>query len=193
MQLLDRQQALAIAPLWRLGFRPFFLAGALFALLAVALWAAALHGLTNPAVPGGMLAWHRHEMPFGFGLAIIAGFLLTAVQNWTGRPGLSGRPLIALFGLWLTARLAWFAPVPLHLLIAVQLAFIGLLITQMARQLIAARQRNNYPILLVLSLLALCQSLTLAGLAMGDDDLQRRGALAALWLIAVMLSLSTLR
>ncbi|TXR38960.1 NnrS family protein [Ectopseudomonas mendocina] len=189
MQLLDRKRALAIAPFWRLGFRPFFVAGALFALLAVALWAAVLHGLTSPAVPGGMLAWHRHEMPFGFGLAIIAGFLLTAVQNWTGRPGLSGRPLIALFGLWLAARLVWFIPVPLALLIALQLAFIGLFIAQMARQLIAARQRNNYPILLVLSLLALCQSLTLAGLALGDDSLQRRGALAALWLIAVMLSL----
>ena len=189
MQLLDRKRALAIAPFWRLGFRPFFVTGALFALLAVALWAAVLHGLTSPAVPGGMLAWHRHEMPFGFGLAIIAGFLLTAVQNWTGRPGLSGRPLIALFGLWLAARLVWFIPVPLALLIALQLAFIGLFIAQMARQLIAARQRNNYPILLVLSLLALCQSLTLAGLALGDDSLQRRGALAALWLIAVMLSL----
>ncbi|WP_192984617.1 NnrS family protein [Pseudomonas sp. EggHat1] len=189
MQLLDRQQALAIAPLWRLGFRPFFLAGALFALLAVALWAAALHGLTNLAVPGGMLAWHRHEMPFGFGLAIIAGFLLTAVQIWTGRPGLSGRPLIALFGFWLAARLAWFAPVPLPVLIILQLAFIGLFIAQMAHQLIAAKQRNNYPILLVLSLLALYQSLTLAGLAIGDGDLQRRGALAALWLIAVMLGL----
>lgn len=97
-------------------------------------------------------------MPFGFGLAIIAGFLLTAVQNWTGHPGLSGRPLITLFGLWLAARLAWFTSVPLPLLIAMQLAFIGLLIAQMARQLIAARQRNNYPILLVLCLLALCQS-----------------------------------
>ena len=189
MQLLDRKRALAIAPFWRLGFRPFFVAGALFALLAVALWAAVLHGLTSPAVPGGMLAWHRHEMPFGFGLAIIAGFLLTAVQNWTGRPGLSGRPLIALFGLWLAARLVWFIPVPLALLIALQLAFIGLFIAQMARQLITARQRNNYPILLVLSLLALCQALTLAGLALGDDSLQRRGALAALWLIAVLLSL----
>lgn len=189
MQLLERQQALAIPPLWRLGFRPFFLAGALFALLAVALWAAVLHGLTNPAVPGGTLAWHRHEMPFGFGLAIIAGFLLTAVQNWTGRPGLSGWPLITLFGLWLEARLAWFAPVPLAMLIVLQVAFIGLLIVQMARQLIAARQRNNYPILMVLSLLALCQALTLTGLAQGDDNLQRRGALAALWLIAVLLSL----
>ena len=189
MQVLDRQRALAIAPMWRLGFRPFFVAGALFALLAVALWAAVLHGLTNPAVPGGMLAWHRHEMPFGFGLAIIAGFLLTAVQTWTGRPGLSGRPLIALFGLWLAARLAWFVPVPLAALIMLQLGFIGLFIAQMAHQLITARQRNNYPLLLVLSLLALCQSLTLTGLAQGDDELQRRGALAALWLIAVMLSL----
>ncbi|RIA17807.1 uncharacterized protein involved in response to NO [Ectopseudomonas oleovorans] len=189
MQLLDRKQALSIPPVWRLGFRPFFLAGALFALLAVALWAAVLHGAPGLAVPGGLLAWHRHEMPFGFGLAIIAGFLLTAVQNWTGRPGLSGWPLISLFGVWLAARLAWFVPVPLAVLITLQLAFIGLFIAQMARQLIAARQRNNYPILLVLSLLALCQSLTLAGLAMGDDGLQRRGVLAALWLIAVMLSL----
>lgn len=189
MQLLDRKQALSIPPVWRLGFRPFFLAGALFALLAVALWAAVLYGVAGLAVPGGMLAWHRHEMPFGFGLAIIAGFLLTAVQNWTGRPGLSGWPLISLFGVWLAARLAWFVPTPLAVLIGLQLAFIGLFIAQMARQLIAARQRNNYPILLVLSLLALCQSLTLAGLAMGDDSLQRRGVLAALWLIAVMLSL----
>ncbi|MDH0099650.1 NnrS family protein [Pseudomonas sp. GD04158] len=190
MQLLDRNRALAIAPLWRLGFRPFFLAGALLALLAVALWAAVLQGvLASPTVPGGLLAWHRHEMPFGFALAIIAGFLLTAVQTWTGRPGLSGRPLMALLTLWLAARLAWFSPVPLSVLIALQLAFVALLIAQMARQLIAARQRNNYPILLVLSLLGLCQGLTLAGLAQGDEALQRRGALAALWLIAVLLSL----
>jgi uncharacterized protein involved in response to NO len=190
VQLLDRNRALAIAPLWRLGFRPFFLAGALLALLAVALWAAVLQGLLSaPKVPGGLLAWHRHEMPFGFALAIIAGFLLTAVQNWTGRPGLSGRPLIALFALWLAARLVWFLPLALGVLIAAQLAFIALLIAQMARQLIAARQRNNYPILLVLSLLGLCQGLTLTGLALGDDALQRRGALAALWLIAVLLSL----
>ncbi|MGG2399575.1 NnrS family protein [Pseudomonas sp. SH1-B] len=190
MQLLDRKQALAVPPLWRLGFRAFFLAGALFALLAIALWALALQGLASPSsIPGGMLAWHRHEMPFGFGLAIIAGFLLTAVQTWTGQPGLSGRPLILLFGLWLAARLVWFVPVQLSVLIGLQLAFVGLFIAQMARQLISARQRNNYPILLVLSLFALCQSLTLCGLALGDDALQRRGALAALWLIAVLLSL----
>lgn len=86
MQVLDRRKALAITPLWRLGFRPFFLGGGLFALLAVPLWLAA----------GGWLVWHRHELLFGFALAIIAGFLLSAVQTWTGQPGLQGRPLMLL-------------------------------------------------------------------------------------------------
>src|SRR5690606_33859580 len=152
VQLLDRQRALSIPPLWRLGFRPFFLAGTLFALLAVAFWAALLQGLLPaPTVPGGLLAWHRHEMPFGFGLAIIAGFLLTAVQSWTGRPGLSGRPLLALFGLWLVARRAWFRGTPLALLIGLQLAFVLLFGVLLGRQLVAARQRNNYPILLLVA------------------------------------------
>lgn len=190
MQLLDRKQALAIAPLWRLGFRPLFLGGTLFGLLAIALWAALLQGaFASLTVPGGILAWHRHEMPFGFGLAIIAGFLLTAVQTWTGQPGLSGRPLMVLVALWCSARLLWFMPIPLPGLVAVQLAFVALLIGQMARQLISARQRNNYPILLVLSLLGLCQALNLTGLLQGNDELQRRGSLAALWLIATLLSL----
>lgn len=93
MQLRDRRRELAIAPLWRLGFRPFFLAGSAFALLAVAAWLGVLSGLLQGWQPtGGWLAWHRHEMPFGFAVAIVAGFLLTAVQNWTGQPGLAGRP-----------------------------------------------------------------------------------------------------
>ena len=84
---------MAIPPIWRLGFRPFFLGGALFAVLAIALWLAALAGLWSGWQPvGGWLAWHRHEMLFGFGVAIIAGFLLTAVQTWTGVPGLQGKP-----------------------------------------------------------------------------------------------------
>ena len=109
---------LAIAPLWRLGFRPFFLAGGLFALIAMAFWIVALTGHLGAWQPaGGWLAWHRHEMPFGFGIAIIAGFLLTAVQNWTGRAGLSGRPLMWLAALWLAARLAWLLKAPLLVLI----------------------------------------------------------------------------
>lgn len=66
---------------WGLGFRPFFLGGSVFALLAVLLWAGVLAGVIAPSPAGGMLAWHRHEMLYGFAAAIVAGFLLTAVQN----------------------------------------------------------------------------------------------------------------
>jgi uncharacterized protein involved in response to NO len=189
VQLRDRTRELTIAPLWRLGFRPFFLAGSAFALLAIGLWIAHLLGYLPAWQPaGGSLAWHRHEMPFGFGVAIVAGFLLTAVQNWTGRPGLSGRPLAALFGLWLLARLAWLTEVPLSLLLAVQLPFLPLLAGIIGRQLRAAGQRRNYPLVLVLLLMTGCEYLLLYGLALGDETLQRRGALAGLWLLGALVS-----
>jgi uncharacterized protein involved in response to NO len=190
VQLRDRQQELAIAPLWRLGFRPFFLGGALFAVLAIGLWASALLGYLPGWQPmGGSLAWHRHELPFGFAVAIIAGFLLTAVQNWTGRPGLSGWSLAALFGLWLLARLAWLFGEPLPLLLALQLPFLPLLALLLGRQLWQVRQWRNYPLVVVVLLMAGCEWLLLYGLALGDDALQRRGALAGLWLIAALVSI----
>ena len=189
MQVLDRRAALSIPPLWRLGFRPFFLGGALFALLAVALWGAALAG--HPALQplGGLLAWHRHEMLFGFGLAIIAGFLLTAVQTWTGLPGLSGRPLAALFALWVAGRLAWFMPVPLLVLALVELIFVGALLLAFGRLIQRARQVRNAPIVVVLGLLGACQALSLYGVLHEDDALQRRGVLAALWLVAALMTI----
>ncbi|WP_068825374.1 NnrS family protein [Pseudomonas sp. BMS12] len=189
MQMLDRKAALAIAPLWRLAFRPFFLGGALFALLAIALWAMALAGHVGVQPLGGLLAWHRHEMLFGFGLAIIAGFLLTAVQTWTGLPSLAGRPLLALFLLWIVGRLAWFPPLPAVALVAIELAFVLVLLLAFARLIYRARQRHNAPIVLLLGLLAACQALTLLGLLHGDDALQRRGVLATLWLVAALMGM----
>ena len=172
-----------------LGFRPFFLAGAGFALLAVAIWGFWLYGRLPGAQPvGGMLAWHRHEMPFGFATAIIAGFLLTAVPNWTGRPGLNGWPLIGLVMVWLLARLAWLLPIAPPLLIAVQIPFLPLLAWCIGRDLVKARKRDNYPILLMIMLLAGCQGLTLWGIASDDAALQRHGVLAALWLVAALMS-----
>jgi uncharacterized protein involved in response to NO len=124
MQVLDRRKAMAIAPLLRLAFRPFFLAGGLLAVLAIPLWLAAFSGSLSAWQPaGGWLGWHRHELLFGFGLAIIAGFLLTAVQTWTGRPGLSGKPLAALALLWLAARVAWLVNAPWPLLVVLEMAF----------------------------------------------------------------------
>ncbi|NIF19851.1 NnrS family protein [Pantoea sp. Cy-639] len=174
--------------LWALGFRPFFLAGSVFALLALALWGAVLVGALPPTPTGGTLAWHRHEMLFGFAVAIVAGFLLTAVQNWSGLPGLSGRPLQGLFLLWLLARASWFLPIPAWLLVLVHGAFLPLVAVALARPIIQRRLRNNYPIVALVLLLAACQWLTLAGWLEQDERWQRRGVLAGLWLVAAMMS-----
>lgn len=189
MQLLDASRELAIRPIWRLGFRPFFLFGTAFALSAVLIWLVALNGHTDWQPAGGWLAWHRHEMVFGFGGAIIAGFLLTAVQNWTGNPGLRGRSLALLAMFWLTARAAWLVGAPLMLVIPLELAFLPAVAFVMGRSLWRVRQRGNYPVVVVLSLLAAADALVLWGLAAGYDGLQRQGVLAALWLVAALMGL----
>lgn len=190
MQLVDRKALLQIAPLWRLGFRPFFLAGTAFAALAIPLWLGVLAGWWTAWQPaGGALAWHRHEMLFGFGTAIIAGFLLTAAQNWTGRPAPSGRPLAALALLWLAARLVWLFGAPLWLLIPLELAFLPAVAVLLGRMLWAVRQVRNYPTVGLLALLTLADLLVMLGLARGNELWQRQGVIAALWLVAVMMGL----
>lgn len=92
--------------LFSYGFRPFFLGSAVWAICAMTLWILALTGRINLAENYGPHAWHAHEMLFGFASAVLAGFLLTAVPNWTGRLPVSGRPLMILFGLWLVGRFA---------------------------------------------------------------------------------------
>ncbi|MBK4996956.1 NnrS family protein [Pseudomonas sp. S37] len=173
---------------WGLGFRPFFLGGSLFALLALLLWAGVLAGALAPTPAGGMLAWHRHEMLFGFAAAIIAGFLLTAVQNWSGIPGLSGRALQGLFLLWLLGRASWFLPLPGSLLALVEGSFLPLVALALARPIVQRRLRNNYPIVGLVLLIAACQWLTLAGWLRQDELWQRRGVFAGLWLVAAMMT-----
>lgn len=190
MQVLDRRKALAIVPLLRLAFRPMFLAGCALAVLAIPLWLAALNGaLGNWQPAGGWLAWHRHELAFGFGLAIIAGFLLTAVQTWTGQPGLSGKPLAGLALLWLAGRVAWLANVPWPLLALLELGFPLLVAVLMGRTLWRVRQKRNYPIVMVLLLLTAVDGLAVYGLVQGHDGWQRQGVLGGIWLVAAMMGL----
>lgn len=189
MQILDKRKAMSITPLLRLGFRPFFLLGSLLAALSIPLWILALQGYLVAGQPlGGWLAWHRHELVFGFAGAIIAGFLLTAVQTWTGRPSLSGRPLALLVGLWLLGRLSWWLPSAWPLLLF-NLAFLLAVAGVMARLLWAVRQRRNYPIVLVLALLAAVDLLNLLGVLLQHDAWQRQGSQAAIWLVAAMMTL----
>jgi uncharacterized protein involved in response to NO len=89
--------------LWRLGFRPFYLLASAFAALSLALWVAQYTGRL-PVAYVRSPAWHGHEMLYGYTMAVVAGFLLTAVRNWTGRPTPAGAPLIALAALWVAGR-----------------------------------------------------------------------------------------
>jgi uncharacterized protein involved in response to NO len=103
-----RGQAAAFA-LWELGFRPFYLLASSFAALSIALWALQFSGVLQHAYLQGPL-WHAHEMLFGFGLAVVVGFLLTAGRNWSGQPTLSGLGLAALATLWLAGRVLVLTP-----------------------------------------------------------------------------------
>ncbi|GAA3547388.1 NnrS family protein [Zobellella aerophila] len=105
MQFLDAERENKIWPLFRLEFRVFFLGGALFSVLAMALWSLTLSGVT--LLPGVVnpIGWHAHEMIFGFALAIVAGFVLTAIQNRTWIPGIRSWPLALVAALWLLPQL----------------------------------------------------------------------------------------
>lgn len=138
-----------------LGFRPFFLAAGIYAVLMMALWLMMLAGHLDPGkfTP---LAWHGHEMLFGFTIAVIAGFLLTAAQNWTGIAMPSGRPLILLFVLWIAGRLAFLIPnLPAPLVALLDLSFLPVLAVALALPVLRTRQLHNYPFpFLVLALAA---------------------------------------
>jgi len=130
------------------GFRPFFLLASVWAVIAVPLWLASYaHGY---AVGGTLpaMVWHAHEMVYGFGLAAVTGFLLTAIPNWTGRLPLRGAPLAALAALWILGRIALLTPVPW-----IELAFPLALIFVVAREVTAARNFHNLPVVAVLALL----------------------------------------
>ncbi|MFW5909751.1 MAG: NnrS family protein, partial [Thiohalospira sp.] len=126
-----------------LGFRPFFLLALIHAVAAMGVWAWFLHrdpGLVA-GFPGGATGWHAREMVFGYAPAMVAGFLLTAVRNWTGRETATGRPLAILAGLWLAGRLA--GPLGTGGLMVsgtADLAFMVALVIALARPIMAADQ-----------------------------------------------------
>ena len=111
-------------------FRPFFLFAALFSIFSLLIWNGILTGNLSINLYGGPLWWHIHEMLFAFAATVIVGFLLTAVQNWSGVRSLHGSALGALVILWLSARVAMFFPeqLPHALIMTLDIAFLPLFI-----------------------------------------------------------------
>ena len=177
-------------PVLRLGFRPFYLGGALFGALAVLGWLGSMHGMPlagRGSSLGGIL-WHAHEMIFGFAVAIVAGFLLTAVRAWTSIETPSGAPLALLWLLWLAGRIAvWFGPEPLAAV--VDSAFLPVLMIVLLRVLIQARNRHNIFVPVVLGMLGLLNVLFHVWALRGRAEMSLRAADAAVGLLVTLVTI----
>jgi uncharacterized protein involved in response to NO len=149
--------------LWQLGFRPFYLLAAVFAALGVGLWALQYTGRMNGAYLQGAL-WHGHEMLFGYTLAVIVGFLLTAVRNWTGQPTPTGTALMALTALWVAGRLLILTPWS-AVAAVVNAAFPFAAAVGIALPIVRARNTRNYFFIGLLALLGVIQLATHAAFA----------------------------
>lgn len=141
-------------PLLALGFRPFYLGAAIFAVIAMPVWVSVYLGQLQSTGYLGAVAWHSHEMVFGFAPAVIAGFLLTAVRNWTGQPTPTGTVLAALALLWAAARILVVTG-PDLLAIAADVAFLPAVAVAVGIPIWRSKNSRNYKILAVLLVLTL--------------------------------------
>ena len=156
MIIQDKLQTQPRLAVFNLGFRPFFLMAGLFAPLAILAWVAVYTGSWLPReLPGQPGEWHGHEMLFGYGMAVVSGFLLTAVRNWTRIPTLHGKWLAGLAGCWLAARLAIWLKFSLVWPMVFDLLFDVGFILAVSLPIIRARQRQQIGILAKLMLLTL--------------------------------------
>jgi uncharacterized protein involved in response to NO len=139
------------------GFRPFFLAGAAWAALALVLWLAQFYGELTLPTAFGPLDWHIHEMLYGYLAAVVTGFLLTAIPNWTGRLPVAGTPLAALAALWLVGRISVLFSLRIGLVPAavIDLLFLVALAGVCLREIVAGRNWRNLRVLGIVSVLLL--------------------------------------
>ena len=156
MATMQKLRAYQGPALFSHGFRPFFLFGAVYAGAMVPLWLVVFAG--DIALPTAFAPrdWHVHEMLFGYVGAVIAGFLLTAIPNWTGRLPIQGGPLAILFAAWLTGRLAvtFSGLIGWQLALAADAAFLLLLAAAAVREIVAGRKWSNLKVVGIISLLA---------------------------------------
>jgi uncharacterized protein involved in response to NO len=188
-KLVDIEEANRIVPLFRLAFRPFFLGGVLYSLVALSLWAVFWITGLDWVPYGGWIWWHAHEMLFGFVVAIIVGFLLTAVQNWTGQASITSWPLAGLFTLWLLSRSLLLYPIAAieSLLPWLDLAFLPITAWILGRIIWRARQFNNLVLVPVLLLLTLANAQLHWAILVGDGVLFRQASESSIFLIVFIM------
>ena len=172
------------------GFRPFFLAAGIWAVVGMCLWLMMLTGHLGFSGPFDPISWHAHVFLFGYTGAVIAGFVLTAVPNWTGRLPVTGWPLAGLAGLWLLGRIAVLSPLDWRLILLLDLSMTVGLVGMILREIVAGRNWRNLPVALLITLFGFANALfhldAARGLVAASGPGLRIGLAAVLMLIALI-------
>lgn len=187
---IPRYKSADAPPLLSAGYRPFFLAAGLWASVSMLIWVLMLRGAIELPTAFDPITWHYHELLFGFVAAAIAGFLLTAIPNWTGRLPLQGWPLATLVSLWIIGRVAiaisaWTGP---FLAAVADIAFLAALFAVVIREIVAGRNWRNTPILIALASLNTANVLIHMG-ASADMDWTAVGERLAIATVILLISL----
>lgn len=187
-----RASVRAPLPCLRKGFRPFFWLAAVFAIAIVPTWLLILGGKLQATSYVDATSWHAHEMVFGFVGAVIAGFLLTAVANWTQRETATGLPLLALAALWLAGRLAMAcsAMLPTVVVAVADLMFLPALFIALARPVLAAKNYRNVGVLAIIAaFFGTNLWLHLVALSISSAGSARRPALLGVDLVLLLITI----
>jgi uncharacterized protein involved in response to NO len=172
------------------GFRPFFFFGACHAALAVALWLPMFEGEISLATLFAPRDWHAHEMLFGYVAAVVTGFLLTAIPNWTGRLPLQGTPLLSLILIWFAGRfsVAWSAHLGWLLSASIDCAFLVLVVAAAGREIIVGQNWRNLKVLIPVSVLGLANiGFHAEAYIRGVAEFSIRAAIAALVILIMLI------
>ena len=189
-----RKRQTATIPFLTLGFRPFFLFAGLWAALGLPLSILLMEGTVALAGPIDALAWHRHEMLFGFAAATVTGFILTAVPNWTGRLPVSGMPLLCLALLWAAGRIAVSTVGLLGAAVAaaIDISFLLTVVLLVLREIVAGKNWRNLPVAAALALLVAANALQhaeIAGIVPSDAVAGGMGTRLAIATLAMLIAL----
>jgi len=188
--IMDNTKHDQIPAVFQLGFRIFFLSGTIFCVIALFLWGTLFfHGM-NIQPFGGSYWWHSHEMVFGFSSAIIAGFLLTAVQTWTGIPSVKGSKLSVIFIIWLAARLLLLFPgnISSWVVSIIDLAFLPFVAIALGYPVIRVKQWRNIIFLPILLLLFIENFITHRGVWLEQPELSQNGITSAVFTVILLIS-----
>jgi uncharacterized protein involved in response to NO len=172
------------------GFRPFFLLGAIYAGCVILVWLPLLYGQLSLTTAFAPRDWHVHEMVFGYVAAVVTGFLLTAVPNWTGQLPLQGPPLLTLVLIWLAGRLAvtFSASIGWLPAAAIDAAFLLTLAAVVAREIVTGRNWRNLKVVAIVSLLAVANiAFHLEAHVFGTAEYATRLAIATIILLITLI------